>query len=147
MRAQVSGCCHLPKTKAACLNDWVNKATTDQNQITKWFGNGTAYNIGLAMGVWHTQKQTKPIWCAWTLTCNDKNGLQNWQQLVAENGGNIGQPFIADTATGGLHLVYAVPVKLTNETGALPEHIDVRGHGGYIMTEPSVHPDSGNHKP
>ena len=129
------------KTKAACLNDWVNKATTDQNQITKWFGNGTAYNLGMAMGVWaHTETDKTYLVCVDIDTANDKNGLQNWQQLVADNGGNIGEPFIQDTATGGLHLVYAVPVKLTNETGALPEHIDVRGHGGYIMTEPSVHP-------
>lgn len=40
------------KTKAACLNNWVNNASTDQDQITKWFGNGTAYNLGMAMGVW-----------------------------------------------------------------------------------------------
>lgn len=133
-----------PKSKAASLNDWPNNATTDQNQITKWFGNGTEYNIGLAMGTWaHTATDKTYLVCVDIDTANGKNGLQNWQQLVADNGGNIGQPFIADTATGGLHLVYVSPVELTNERGALPEHIDVRGQGGYIMTEPSTHPDNG----
>lgn len=133
-----------PKSKAASLNDWPNNATTDQNQITKWFGNGTAYNIGLAMGTWsHTETDKTFLVCVDIDTANGKHGLQNWQQLVADNGGNIGQPFIADTATGGLHLVYVSPVELTNERGALPEHIDVRGQGGYIMTEPSTHPDNG----
>lgn len=133
-----------PKSKAASLNDWPNNATTDQNQITKWFGNGTQYNLGMAMGTWaHTATDKTYLVCVDIDTANGKNGLQNWQQLVADNGGNIGQPFIADTATGGLHLVYVSPVELTNERGALPEHIDVRGQGGYIMTEPSTHPDNG----
>ena len=133
-----------PKSKAASLNDWPNNATTDQNQITKWFGNGTAYNIGLAMGTWsHTETDKTFLVCVDIDMHGDTNGLENWQQLVAQNGGNQGQPFIADTATGGLHLVYVSPVELTNERGALPQGIDVRGQGGYIMTEPSTHPDNG----
>jgi len=133
-----------PKSKAASLNDWPNNATTDQNQITKWFGNGTAYNIGLAMGTWaHTETDKTYLVCVDIDMHGDTNGLENWQQLVAQNGGNEGQPFIADTATGGLHLVYVSPVELTNERGALPQGIDVRGQGGYIMTEPSTHPDNG----
>lgn len=133
------------KSKAACLHDWPNNATTDHTQITKWFGNGTARNLGMAMGVWaHTATDNTYLVCVDIDTANGKNGLQNWQQLVADNGGNIGEPFTQSTPTGGLHLVYAVPVELTNETGALPEHIDVRGQGGYIMTEPSAHPDTEN---
>ena len=132
-----------PKSKAASLNDWPNNASTDQNQITKWFGNGTAYNIGLAMGTWaHTATDKTYLVCVDIDMHGDTNGIEAWQQLVAQHG-DQGAPFIADTATGGMHLVYVSPVELTNETGALPNGIDVRGQGGYIMTEPSTHPDNG----
>ena len=132
-----------PKSKAASLNDWPNNASTDQNQITKWFGNGTAYNIGLAMGTWaHTATDKTYLVCVDIDMHGDTNGIEAWQQLVAQHG-DQGAPFIADTATGGLHLVYVSPVELTNERGALPNGIDVRGQGGYIMTEPSTHPDNG----
>jgi hypothetical protein len=73
----------------------------------------------------------------------DKNGVQAWQQLVEAHGGDMGQPFVADTATGGQHLLYQSPVPLSNERGALPPGIDVRGVGGQIMVQPSVHPDNG----
>ena len=132
-----------PKSKAASLNDWPNNATTDQTQITKWFGNGNAYNIGLAMGTWaHTATDKTYLVCVDIDMHGDTNGIENWQQLIAQHG-DQGQPFIADTATGGMHLVYVSPIELTNERGALPHGIDIRGQGGYIMTEPSTHPDNG----
>jgi hypothetical protein len=131
------------KSKAASLNDWPNNASTDQSQITKWFGNGNAQNIGLAMGWWqHTETDHTYLVCVDIDMHGDTNGIQAWQLLVAEHG-TQGAPFIADTATGGLHLVYVSPVALTNERGALPNGIDIRGQGGYIMTEPSTHPDNG----
>jgi hypothetical protein len=69
--------------------------------------------------------------------------VQAWQRLVEQHGGDQGQPFIADTATGGLHLLYQSPVPLSNEKGALPPGVDVRGVGGQIMVQPSVHPVNG----
>ena len=131
------------KSKAAILNDWPNKASTDQNQITKWFDNDDNLNIGLAMGTWaHTETDNTYLVCVDIDMHGDINGIEAWQQLVAKHG-TQGAPFIAETATGGLHLVYVCPVALTNERGALPNGIDVRGQGGYIMTEPSTHPDNG----
>ena len=131
-------------SKAACLPDWVNKAFTDQNQITKWFGNGTAYNIGLAMGKWtHTDTDGTYLVCVDIDMHNGIDGCAAFDQLAAEHGGDIGAPFIEDTATGGKHLVYTTSEPLTNDRGALPPGVDVRGQGGYIMTEPSTHPDNG----
>ena len=47
------------------------------------------------------------------------------------------------TGSGGSHLVYAVPngVRYGNGTGALPEGLEIRSWGGYIVLPPSVHPN------
>ncbi len=132
-----------PRSKVANLNGWPTNATTNLDQITKWFDN-TQNNLGLAMGEWaHTATDHTYLVCI-DLDTHDTNanGVANWQQLVNEHGEH-GEPFMADTATGGQHLVYVSPVPLGNERGALPGGIDVRGVGGYIMAEPSTHPDNG----
>jgi len=132
-----------PKSKAASLNDWPNNATTNADQIEQWFGNGKPYNIGLAMGTWaHTETENTWLVCIDIDMHGEVNGKANFEQLVQDNGGQIGQPFIADTATGGLHYLYLSPIPLTNERGALPSGVDVRGQGGYIMVAPSTHPDN-----
>lgn len=133
-----------PKTKLPAIEQWPTKATTDMQQIVQWFGNGMQYNLGIAMGVWEHTATTGTY-----LVCIDldrhepeHDGVALWEQLAKEHGGE-GNPFIADTATGGRHLVYQTPVELSNERGTLPRGIDVRGAGGQIMTEPSVHPING----
>jgi hypothetical protein len=130
--------------KVPAIHDWPNKATTDQAQIKKWFSGSSVFNLGLAMGEW-AQTATNGTW----LVCIDldrhepeHDGVALFDQLVATHG-TMGEPFIADTATGGMHLVYQTNVQLTNERGQLPRGIDVRGTGGQIMAEPSVHPQNG----
>lgn len=128
------------KSKQPAVNDWPNKATTDPDQVQAWFANNN-WNLGLAMGRWNGG-DTYLVAIDLDVHQADQNGLQAWDQLVAKHG-DMGAPFIADTATGGRHLVYQSPVPLTNERGALPPGIDVRGDGGQIMVQPSVHPDTG----
>jgi len=50
------------------------------------------------------------------------------------------------TGGGGTHLIYTMPDGATygNSPGDLPEGIDIRGAGGYIVAPPSLHP-SGRH--
>lgn len=130
-----------PQSKAPALKDWPNKASSDPQQVADWFDNGHA-NLGIAMGAW-AEPGTYLV-CLDLDTHNaDENGVQAWQELVAAHGGDQGRPFVADTATGGQHLLYLSPVPLSNERGSLPPGIDVRGEGGQIMVQPSVHPANG----
>lgn len=129
-----------PASKVPALNDWPNNATTDPETIQDWFAKGNS-NLGLAMGPW--QGGDTYLVCI-DLDRHDPaaDGVAAWQQLVAEHG-DMGAPFVADTATGGMHLLYQSAVPLTNERGELPPGIDVRGVGGQIMVQPSVHPKTG----
>ena len=130
-----------PQSKAPALQNWPNAASRDPQQIADWFDTGQA-NLGIAMGAW--DKAGTYLVCI-DLDTHDPaaNGVEAWQRLVEQHGGDQGQPFVADTATGGQHLLYQSPVPLTNERGNLPAGIDVRGKGGQIMAQPSVHPDNG----
>jgi hypothetical protein len=132
-----------PKQKVPGITDWPNKATTDPNQVQAWFSSGDN-NLGLAMGAWDNH-DTYLVCIDLDVHEADKNGVEAWQRLVAQHG-DMGAPFIADTATGGMHLLYQTDVPLTNERGALPPGIDVRGCGGQIMVQPSTHPQGGTPK-
>jgi len=129
-----------PQAKVPDLKDWPNAATTDPETVQAWFSNGNA-NLGLAMGTW-ANHDTYLVCIDLDVHEADKNGLEAWQRLTEQHG-DQGAPFIADTATGGMHLVYQSPIPLSNERGQLPAGIDVRGVGGQIMVQPSTHPDTG----
>ena len=129
-----------PNQKVPGITDWPNKATTDPQQVQAWFQNG-ANNLGIAMGAWD-KHDTYLVCIDLDVHEADKNGVQAWDRLVAEHG-DMGSPFIADTATGGMHLLYQSSVALGNDKGALPDGIDVRGCGGQIMVQPSKHPTNG----
>ncbi len=47
------------------------------------------------------------------------------------------------TPTGGRHLYYSHSERVGNSAGKLGKGIDVRGHGGYVIAPPSVHPNGG----
>jgi len=135
-----------PNSKQPALKDWPNKATTDTPQIEAWFGNGTAHNIGMAMGEWEYTPTLGTYLTTIDIDIHDPaiNGVANWLAVVDAHGGDEGAPFIADTATGGMHLVYQSLIPFSNACSRnLPDGIDVRGVGGQIMVEPSLHPDTG----
>ena len=129
-----------PQAKVPALKDWPNNATTDPEQVQAWFGNGNA-NLGLAMGTWG-KPDTYLVCIDLDIHEADKNGVEAWQRLIEQHG-DQGAPFIADTATGGMHLVYQSPNPIPNNAGALAPGIDIRGEGGQIMVQPSTHPNTG----
>lgn len=112
---------------------WREKSTTDEAQIRKWWGNGRAWgghipNIGIDCG---------------------KSGLLVFDADSYKEGAGELSDFLtlAEQATvtaltggGGQHLIFDAGGKeYGNEAGELPNGIDVRGAGGYIVAAPSIH--------
>lgn len=60
-------------------------------------------------------------------------GVENWDELLANNHSTI-EPNVK-TPTGGLHYYYRLKTgqEFTNSTGNLPEGIDIRANGGYVI--------------
>ena len=108
----------------------VYQATTELDQVRAWWARWPAANIGLHVGgagllALDLDKYKDSYSGAPFLTAQDE------QSITSLTGG------------GGTHLLFAQPAgaRLGNGTGSLPDGIDVRGWGGYIVVPPSVHPN------
>jgi replicative DNA helicase len=110
-------------------------ATTDENQIRRWFCNPNI-NIGIPTG-----KQT--FYVLDIDVADGKQGEESLMRLEKEHG-KLPDTMTAFTGGGGKHLcfLYSGDEELKNGTNIRPG-IDFRGDGGYIVVEPSMHA-SGN---
>ena len=105
---------------------WRDKSTIDEVQIRKWWTHWPSANIGCDMG---------------------KSGLlaldaDLYKEAFAADLSQFDQRTLTNlTGRGGQHLIYRQPegAHYGNETGDLPEGIDIRGEGGYIILPPSLH--------
>lgn len=111
------------------LSKWEDKATTDPEQIRTWWRWWPQANIGIAAGksdllVLDLDEYKERFAGVDLLTAADENTV------------TVG------TGSGGRHLWYTMPdgARYGNETGELPDGIDIRGHGGLVVAPPSLHP-------
>ncbi len=107
------------------LVKWRDKASSDPARIAAWAHQFPGCNWGLATGV--------PS----GLLVVDADGEQGMESYAA-----LGLPPTRRVKTGrGEHHYFRLPAgaDATNAKGSLPEKIDVRGTGGYVIYPPSTH--------
>ena len=123
-----------PGKKHPPMPAWQDAATTDPATIEAWWGGLYAgHGCGLAPdrlpdGSW---------WFAVDIDQHGADGHAVWADLCDGHGG-APQTAEATTGGGGTHLLFTAPHEVRN--GRLADGIDIRGHGGQIVAEPSVHP-------
>jgi putative DNA primase/helicase len=104
----------------------VKDASTDSDQIQRWFGNGRPWNIGIAAGA-----DSKLA----ILDIDPKNG---GTETVKQY--KIPRTLEVITGSGGRHYYFADPEgTVKNSAGKLGEGLDVRGTNGYVVAPPSLH--------
>lgn len=118
----------------------VKEATTDPEQIKRWWTENPNYNIGIATGekshgLYLNDIDTNPK--------KHKKGAESYQRWVNDHG-EFGQTWTAITATGGIHRYYRSPdkYKSTDNVGGYT-HIDQKGEGGYGVAPPSYNSETG----
>lgn len=109
----------IPRTR------WADEASTDPGQIAAWLA-GTSLNYGIACGP------------SGLLVLDDDTG-----DALADYAVSMGRE-VPDTFTvitgRGLHYYFEAPARpIGNGRGRLPEKVDVRGVGGYVIGPGSVH--------
>lgn len=93
--------------------------------------------------------------CGWGINAGasgllvvDLDGLQGtnaWQALTHKH--TTPRTLVAQTGGGGYHLVYTDPTgRGRNTASLLAARVDTRGHGGYIVAPPSIHPNGKPYK-
>lgn len=114
----------------------VSDATIDVDIINQWFTLHPDANIGIATG-------PESGFFAVDVDTNHgkgKYGDVSLEQLEKDHG-KLPDDVVAITGSGGNHYLYQYPsaLEIPCSTGKLGASIDVRGAGGYIIVEPSIH--------
>jgi len=114
----------------------VKDATTDLEQINKWWHDTPFANIGIAMG--------KPSGGLIAIDIDvdenkGKNGFESIRDWEKEHG-ELPETVMTLTGRGGNHMIYSTNTVCGNRTNVI-HGVDVRSDGGYIVAPPSVHPN------
>lgn len=112
---------------------WREKSTTDEKQIRQWWGQQWAWgghtpNIGIDCSKSGILVFDADTYKAGAGDLSDLLTLAEQETVTVRTGG------------GGQHLIFDAGGKeYGNNVGELPNGIDVRGAGGYIVAAPSLH--------
>jgi len=118
------------------VKKWPEKATTNEDQITKWWSVWPGANIGVATG------QESGLF---VVDIDDKNsGRDSLAGLINANGS---LPRTGKQKTGGgEHYLFKCDKPIRNSVGSIASGIDIRGESGYIVSPPSLHPNGSFYK-
>jgi len=128
-----------PGTKKPIFKGWEQLASTDPQQIARWWNATPRANIAIACGpsnllVVDLDKAKKPD--------GPRHGQETLTKLAA--GRELPRTFTVASARGGRHLYYRQPdgaalsITTGSATAGLGPLVDTRGHGGYIVAPGSV---------
>jgi hypothetical protein len=117
--------CDRP-AKHPLVRHGVKQATTDRDQIGRWWHHWPQANVGLATGI-----------CFDALDIDGPAGLAALHQLTGTVGLRLPGPLVA-TGGGGWHRWFA-PTGLGNRPPRGLTHVDWRGKGGCVLAPPSRH--------
>lgn len=122
-----------PATKNGVLD-----ATTEPEQIKRWWAMRPHYNIGLATG--HAGLQVVDIDID-----GDKIGAESLANRI-EQYGDLPETLSQRTGSGGTHYFFHSDTPYTNSQDKIGKHIDSRGKGGYVILPPSNHKSGGHYE-
>lgn len=117
-------------------------ATTDEEQIRKWWEEHPNSNIGIATG---SRSHGLIVIDVDTNPAKNKQGAKSLQEWQAEHG-EFPPTCVAVSGSGGLHYYYRSPLKfksIDNVGGTV--HIDQEGEGGSIVAAPSWNRETGGY--
>lgn len=125
-------CTEKQRGKHPRLGGWQDKATTDEEQIRKWWRPNLRAGVGIATGA-----ASK----VWVLDVDGPEAMA-WYDAQAKTHGLV-HTLGVKTARGA-HLYWRYPegVTIRNAQGlraAGAPNVDVRGEGGYVCAPPTVH--------
>jgi len=123
----------LERSKVPRQRDWPRKASVDRRRIGGWFRRWPEGNLGIATGGGIVALDVDP-----------RNGGEKALKRLIDEHGPLPPTAEALTGSGGRHFLFLVPAG--HRVGCRDDWrpgIDVKGEGGQLVVEPSVHPGTG----
>jgi hypothetical protein len=77
---------------------------------------------------------------------NGPDGVAAFHALCAERSIDLSGAFVVETPSGGLHFYWRTETPYSNSRGSLPDGIDVRGKGGYVIAPGATLPDGRSYR-
>ncbi len=114
-----------PNLKTPATAHGHQDATTDPEQIDRWWTANPQYNVAVAPG----------LSAMLVLDVDPPHGSETLDKLVAENGA-LPDTLTIRTPRGGLHHWFAG--SCPSSVGTLGPNLDTRGEGGYVLVPPSI---------
>lgn len=121
------------------LQRGLKEASRDPEQIRAWFGETAPLsNLGVVTG------EASGITVIDIDIGPGKFGAESWTEAIKDKG----EPdtLMAQTGSGGMHVIFAYNSVLKTASSVLGKGIDCRNDGGYIVAAPSLHRSGGVYK-
>ena len=64
---------------------------------------------------------------------NFVDGVANWDRWVADQGEEMPETWVVESRNGGRHLMFKTLSPVGNSASGLPDGVDCRGEGGYVV--------------
>jgi putative DNA primase/helicase len=134
-----------PKAKQPYVATGLKAATADETQILRWWKQWPNAMIGLPLGA-----VTRDGDGFFALDFDPRHDPETGEdftlellkeRLEAQMGCAVPESLAVRTPSGGVHIYLRQPRDGGEEIrnrGNLPEHVDVRGRGGYVIAPPSI---------
>jgi hypothetical protein len=116
------------RDKRPLIDDWPNKATTDEATIRGWGAKWPKANIGILTG-----RYRDGYFCV--LDFDPRNG-GDWYADAPKS--DLPDTWVVHPGGGGRHYYYKTPSPLRGRK--LKDGVDLKGEGGYVVAPPSIHP-------
>ena len=118
-----------PRGKEPIIRRGSKEATTDEDQIRKWWGSHPQANIGICTGS-ISGLVVVDLDGAGALGVAEAAGIASADSLQA----------ITGREEGGRHVYYSTGGRDVRNRAKMLPGVDVRGEGGYVVAPPSIHP-------
>lgn len=117
----------------------LKEASRDLSKVEAWFGpDAPPSNIGIVTG------EISGITVIDIDIGEGKFGAESWAEAIKGHGEP--QTLMAETGSGGVHVVYKYNSALKTASNVLGKGVDCRNDGGYIVAAPSRHRSGGVYK-
>ena len=116
------------------VQDGLKSATRNAALIKAWWGEANAPWANIAV-------RTGPESGFWVLDVDPQHGGEASLDSLLTRNGRLPETAEAITGGGGRHILFRYPAgrRVGSSTNKLGPGLDIRGEGGYIIVEPSLH--------